>query len=125
MADARNFKELDKVSVTCEAELRKAVAPFQDDNNKIRSLLMEGMEIVRRQLGFHKAAEATPTDGFGGYLPAKPVTGQFHWVDTLIARRMAGKREGVSIYWKLADGEFVFDPWTKVLERTGNAQSSN
>ena len=125
MADAKHFKELEKVSVTCEGELRKALEPFLDDKSKIRSILMEGMEIVRRQLGFHKAAEAAPVEGFGGYLPAKPVLGTFHWVDTLISRRMAGKRDGVQIFWDLKDGKFVFDPWTKSLVKMQSEQKPN
>ena len=117
----KEVKELDKVIVTNLNELKQALIPFQSDTT-IKKLLLEGMDMAKRQAEFTKTRDVNK-DEFGGYFPAKPASGlHYLWVDTLIERRLGGKRDGTKITWKLPEGDFAFDPWTTQLEQI-NADS--
>lgn len=115
--DPKRVRELEKVSVKNEGELKAALQPFLTDS-AISKLLVEGMELVKRQAIFSDKAAETPMDDFGGYNPAMPAKGgHYSWVDTLIDRRLNGKRDGLLVTWTLPEGKFTFDPWTKKLEK--------
>jgi len=115
--NSKDLKELEQVTVTNYNQLVLALEPFTKDTT-IRKLLVEGMDIVKRQQEFANSAIPTDTEAFGGFMPARPSHGHhYSWVDTLINKRMNGKREGLVIKWTLPDGNFTFDPWTKKLEK--------
>ena len=116
MIDPKKVKELERVSVTNEGELQKAIQPFMTDS-AIYKLLVEGMEMVKRQSAYYAKASEVPVEDFGGYQPALPVAGSYGWVDTLIERRLNGKRDGLTVTWSLPEGKFTFDPWTRKLEK--------
>lgn len=115
--DPKKVKELEKVSVKTLAELNQALKPFQQDS-AIYKLLVEGMNLVKRQSAFADRAAETNLEDFGGYNPAMPAPGgHYSWVDTLIDRRLNGKRDGYLVTWSLPEGKFTFDPWTQKLEK--------
>lgn len=115
--DPKKVKELEKVSVKSFAELEAAVKPFQQPS-AIYKLLVEGMDLVKRQAEFANRAADTDMADFGGYEPAMPAKGgHYSWVDTLIDRRLNGKREGLLVTWTLPEGKFTFDAWTQKLEK--------
>jgi hypothetical protein len=117
MVDSRQFKELEKVSVKSRTQLDLALVPFLNGDTSIGKLLIEGMDMVKRQAKFADAP-AGDVDEYGGFMPALPPSAQHYmWVDTLIARRLDGKRNGMVIEWDLPEGKFVYDPWTKKLEQ--------
>lgn len=108
------IKNFEKVVVNNRSQLENALKPFMSDSS-IYKLLIEGMNIVKRQLDF-KNAYVSDND-YGGFLPAKPADGNHYvWVDTLIDYRLGGKRDGLVITWTLPEGKFVFDPYTRKLE---------
>lgn len=110
-----NIKELEKVVVKTKADLDKALVSFMTDTT-IYKLLVEGMEIVKRQSEF--TSVTISEEAFGGFMPAMPAPGgHYVWVDTLIDRRMNGKRDGLKVAWTVAEGKFEFDPWTRKLEQ--------
>lgn len=114
--DPKKVKELEKVSVKSYAELEAAIKPFQQ-SSAIYKLLVEGMNLVKRQAEFANRAADVDAD-FGGYNPAMPAKGgHYSWVDTLIDRRLNGKRDGFLITWNLPEGKFTFDAWTQKLEK--------
>lgn len=115
--DPKKVKELEKVSVKNYGDLQQAIKPFLADS-AIYKLLIEGMELVKRQSAFADRAAETPLEDFGGYNPAMPAPGgHYSWVDTLIDRRLNGKRDGFLVTWNLPDGKFTFEPWTRKLEK--------
>lgn len=115
--DPKRVKELEKVSVKSYGELEQAIKPFLADS-AIYKLLVEGMELVKRQSAFADKAAETSMEDFGGYNPAMPAAGgHYSWVDTLIDRRLNGKRDGFLVTWELPEGKFTFDPWTRKLEK--------
>jgi hypothetical protein len=115
--DPKKVKELEKISVKNYGDLQQAIKPFQQES-AIYKLLIEGMEIVKRQSIFSDRAAETNPDDFGGFLPAMPAPGgHYSWVDTLIERRLNGKRDGLTVTWTLPEGKFTFDPWTQKLEK--------
>lgn len=117
MVDGKQFKELEKVSVKSRAQLDTALAPFIKGDASIAKLLVEGMDMVKRQSKFAEAPTGD-IDEYGGFFPAAPPDEQHYmWVDTLITRRLDGKRNGMVIEWDLPDGKFRYDPWTKKLEQ--------
>lgn len=112
----KEVNDLEKVVVENLTQLNKALEPFMTDTT-IRKLLLEGMDIVRRQNKF--AEQDVSAADFGGFMPAMPVSGnRYMWVDTLIERRLNGKREGLKVVWNLQEGKFEFDPLTKKLDKT-------
>lgn len=113
--DSKQFKELEKITVTSRAQLETALEPFLKDTT-IGQLLIEGMDMAKRQAKFAEAPLGD-VDDYGGFLPASPAGAQHYmWVDTLIARRLDGKRNGLVIEWSLPEGKFQYDPWSKKLE---------
>ena len=114
--DLKKVRELEKVTVKSMAELNQALKPFMGDT-AISKMLIEGLEMVKRQSEYADRAAQMSLDDFGGYPPALPVKGSYSWVDTLIERRLNGKREGLLITWDIPDGKFTFDPFTKKLEK--------
>jgi hypothetical protein len=117
--DPKKVRELEKVSVKNFVQLEAAVKPFLATESAIYKLLIDGMNMVKRQAAFaDKAAEVNMED-FGGYAPAMPAPGSHYgWVDTLISRRLDGKRQGLVITWDLPEGNFTFDPFTQKLEKS-------
>lgn len=114
--DNKQFKELEKISVTNRAQLEAALEPFIKGDTSIGKLLMEGMDMAKRQAKFADAPMGD-IDDYGGFFPANPPDAQHYmWVDTLIARRLDGKRNDLVIEWNLTDGKFQYDPWTKDLK---------
>jgi len=111
----KEMDDLEKVTVENLSQLNKALEPFLTDTT-IRKLLLEGMDIVKRQNKFVEQ-DVSEAD-FGGFMPAMPRGGnRYMWVDTLIDRRLNGKRDGVKICWNLPEGKFEFDPWSKKLDK--------
>lgn len=116
MVDSKQFKELEKISVTNRAQLEAALEPFMKGDTTIGKLLVEGMDMAKRQAKFADAPMGE-VDDWGGFFPAAPPNAQHYmWVDTLIARRLDGKRNGLVVEWSLQDGKFQYDPWTKELK---------
>lgn len=116
-----DVNDLAKVEVKTHAQLLTAIEPFTKDTT-IRKLLMDGMEMVKRQAGF--APMEVSEDLYGGFKPAMPARGDsYMWVDTLIERRLDGKRSNLRIVWTLPEGRFEFDPWTKKLEQVSGGNS--
>lgn len=114
----KDLTELEKVVVKNHGQLVKALEPFMADTT-IRKLLIEGMDIVKRQDEFIAKSDSAKDADYGGFKPALPKGGhRYSWVDTLIDRRLDGKRKGLKVTWDLTDGQFEFDPWTKKLEKT-------
>lgn len=115
--DHKKVKELEKVVVKSYGELQRAITPFLQDS-AISKLLVEGFEIIKRQSEYAKAAMDLDPELFGGYMPATPTSSDYYsWVDTLIDRRLNGKREGMIVVWNLPEGKFSFDPFTKKLDQ--------
>lgn len=115
--DNKQFKELEKVSVENRAQLETALEPFWKGDTTIGKLLLEGMDMAKRQARFADAPTGD-VDEYGGFFPAAPPDAQHYmWVDTLISRRLDGKRSGLVVEWNLQDGKFQYDPWTKKLEQ--------
>lgn len=113
----KDLNELEKVVVKSHDQLVKALEPFMTDTT-IRKLLVEGMDIVKRQDEFLAKSDGAKDVDYGGFLPARPATGhKYSWVDTLIERRLDGKRSGLKVTWSLSDGQYEFDPWTKKLDK--------
>lgn len=111
----KEIKGLEKVVVKNKMQLDVALQPFMNDTT-IRKLLIEGMDIIKRQSEF--VGVNVDDEAFGGYKPAAPAIGQrYVWVDTLIEKRLDAKRDGLKIVWNLADGKFEFDPWGMKLEQ--------
>lgn len=115
MGKKKEVDELEKVVVGNLSQLQKALEPFMADTT-ISKLLIEGMELVRRQ---NKFAESVNADAdYGGFMPAAPRGGdRYMWVDTLIDRRLNGKRNGLKILWDLPEGQYEFNPWVKKLDK--------
>lgn len=117
----KNVSELEKITVTNHGQLLKALEPFMSDT-AIRKLLIEGMDMVKRQSELEERYQQLDDKAFGDYKPAIPLRGgHYMWVDTLIKRRLDGKREGFKVVWNLPEGKFAFDPWAKKLERQTDA----
>ena len=115
--DPKKVKELEKVSVKNYGDLQQAIKPFMEDS-AIYKLLVEGLDIVKRQSVFADRAAETTAEDFGGFMPAMPAKGgHYSWVDTLIDRRLNGKRDGLTVTWDLPEGKFTFDAWTRKLEK--------
>ncbi len=113
----KDITELEKVVVKNHDQLVKALEPFMIDTT-IRKLLIEGMDIVKRQDEFITRSNNTKDADYGGFQPARPKGGhRYSWVDTLIERRLDGKRNGLKVTWSLTDGQYEFDPWTQKLEK--------
>lgn len=113
--DKNKAMDLEKVSVKSKAQLDAALAPFIEGKAQISKLLIEGMDMVKRQAKFAEAPDGD-IDEYGGFFPAAPPDGQHYmWVDTLIMRRLDGKRNGLTIEWELPEGKFQYNPWTKAL----------
>jgi hypothetical protein len=111
----KEVNDLEKVVVENLGQLQKALEPFMTDTT-IRKLLIEGMDLVKRQSQF--AERNHPDADYGGFLPVSPPRGdRYMWVDTLIDRRLNGKRDGLKILWNLAEGQFEFNPWDKKLDK--------
>lgn len=116
MVDSKQFKELEKISVTNRAQLEVALEPFWKGDTTIGKLLIEGMDMAKRQAKFADAPLGD-LEEYGGFYPAAPPSAQHYmWVDTLIARRLDGKRNGLFVEWNLQDGKFQYDPYTRKLE---------
>lgn len=119
--DPKKVKELEKVSVKSFAELQQALKPFLPDaktgDSAIYKVLVEGLEMVKRQSEFSQRASQMSLDDFGGYIPAMPQSGSYSWVDTLISRRLDAKREDLLITWSLPEGKYTFDAFTRKLEK--------
>lgn len=113
--DRKQAQELEKVSVKSKAQLDAALAPFIEGKAQISKLLVEGMDMAKRQAKFADAPTGDVED-YGGFFPAAPPDNQhWMWVDALISRRLDGKRNGLVIEWELPEGKFQYDPWTKAL----------
>lgn len=113
----KDLNELEKVVVKDFTQLNEALKPFMTDTT-IRKLLIEGMDIVKRQEKFAEVSNASSEADFGGFMPARPSSGnKYTWVDTLIDRRLDGKRDGLKIIWTLSEGQYEFNPWTKQLDK--------
>jgi len=113
----KDITELEKVVVKSHDQLVKALEPFMIDTT-IRKLLIEGMDIVKRQDEFITRSDSAKDADYGGFPPARPAGGhRYSWVDTLIERRLDGKRNGLKVTWSLSDGQYEFDPWTKKLDK--------
>lgn len=111
----KELNDLEKVVVENLTQLNKALEPFMTDTT-IRKLLLEGMDLVKRQSKF--AEQDISGADFGGFMPAAPHGGnRYMWVDTLIDRRLNGKRAGLKVSWNLPEGKFEFDPWSKKLDK--------
>jgi hypothetical protein len=113
----KDLNELEKVVVKSHDQLVKALEPFMAETT-IRKLLIEGMDIVKRQDEFITKSDSVKDIDYGGFPPARPKGGhRYSWVDTLIDRRLDGKRNGLKVTWSLSDGQYEFDPWTQKLDK--------
>lgn len=91
-------------------------------DSSMRSLLIDGMDIIKRRLEAavkieqaiktaRESGEELPTNTFKIW----EIDNVRFQVDALIERKLGGKRAGLRIRWKVAEGVFEFDPYTMKL----------
>lgn len=90
-------------------------------DSSLYSLLVEGMDVVKKRLELttklQAAVQAADAED------ELPTNNMVAWdvdhlrfrVDSLIERRLGGKRHGLRVRWSLEEGEYEFDPYTKKL----------
>jgi hypothetical protein len=117
MNKKKEMQEIQKVTVTNYEQLVQAIEPFTKETT-IKKLLIEGLDVAKRQAEYSKAPTGDQSS-YGGFLPARPnVGGHYLWVDTLITKRLDGKRDGLKVTWKLPEGQYEFDPYSQKLKQT-------
>lgn len=131
------LKNAEPLKITTQYDIRKVITDFMprklDDvpvKSQIRSLdqsgkpviyavsapascdyhsqLLEGLQILKTRL------EASQRVGNSNLF----MINAHNWVDTIIERRLGGKRDGLRIRWDLPDGIYFFDPFTGKLTRS-------
>lgn len=91
-----------------------------------RDMLIEGLDIIRKRIDAETEAENSEevlTINGREMKPASLGSGvhSHSWVDPLIKQWMGGRREGIKIYWELADGyRYEYDIYGHKLTRFSN-----
>lgn len=98
-----------------------SVSSPSDGQSMSRKLLLDGFEMVKRQMAFDQAAQvySDVVDNFGGVYPATPAMDNTRatWLDNYIRSTLGGHREGLVVVWNLPEGKFQLDPWSGKLEK--------
>ena len=113
-------------------QLRTAIRPFSSKgNDSSRELLVKGFNEIKEALDSYVEQEDEHKrlhDEYGGFLPAhmpSPDLGRT-WVDSIVERRLGGKRVSLKVRWELKDGTYEWDPITEELvECSGKSSSSD
>jgi len=79
----KDITELEKVVVQNHGQLVKALEPFMADTT-IRKLLVEGMDIVKRQDEFLARSDSAKDADYGGFQPARPASGVVLTVSVMV-----------------------------------------
>lgn len=115
-------KDVEYVTVRTLRELKAALHPYtKDGRENARELLIEGIKKVKAAIEEHEQAALeiqAHKDEFGGMMPAPmqhPSKG-YHYVDSIIEKKMGGKRVGWKVQWKTSDGSFEWDPLADELK---------
>ena len=86
-----------------------------------REYILEGMELIKKQLAIQNETNITPTYVNGVEIkPAKMLDrmNMKSWVDNLISHWMGGTRDGLLITWSLQDGyRYNYDIYEHKLTR--------
>ncbi len=85
-------------------------------DSSMRQLLIDGLDVVKKRLESQnklkeQIEQASKDDEFPISLTAWDVDSMRFHVDSLIERKLGGKRRGLVIYWKIEEGEFEFEPY--------------
>ena len=118
--------EIEYVKVNNLSELKRAIYPYSKDGRpESRKLMVEGLEFIKKATAAHEQAEREileNKDAFSGFMPAQmvnPMLG-YHWVDSIIEKKLGGKRSGYIVRWELADGTYEWDAIEDELVSCGN-----
>ena len=103
---AETKPEAKKIKVKCHQDILTAIKPFIEDKGQLRESILEGFDLVKKRIMFN---EVTST--------GLDVDKMFFWVDSMIRDKLDGKRRGLFVVWKLHDGEFKFDPYSKEIKK--------
>jgi hypothetical protein len=86
-----------------------------------RDMLIEGFDVIKRQIG-PQGEEIMPVNVDGvDMLPATTgdATSTFSWIDPLVKQWLGGERKGLFIYWNVSGTRYKYDIYehklTKVL----------
>lgn len=91
-----------------------------------RDILIEGLDIIRNRMNAGDKFEGEAVEINGQIMkPAMLGTGiRNHWVDPLIRQWLGGARDGLLIYWELADGyRYEYNIYEHKLTRFRNNES--
>lgn len=84
-------------------------------------LIAEFTKVKNKKETWDKIQSALAEDAYSATLPIANIDDMYMSVDNIVRHRLAGKREGLTVVWRLGDKKFVFDPFTSEL-REENAQ---
>lgn len=109
------MNEIKDVVVTNYQELLAAIRPFQPGGTSIREELIRGFDLIKeRKEVWVKTTKEVDDAAFGAHKPASmanPDSIRF-WLDSIVERRMGGKRCGMSVIWNLEGKTYTFDPYS-------------
>jgi len=112
----KNPEDFRPVSVRNLVELKELLKGYQNTNTMSSKLLVDGFKMLA---GHQKVTEFQADDEaeFGGFYPANVPSGIGHrtWVDKLVETQLGGRRDGLRITWNLPEGQYAYDPLSKVL----------
>lgn len=107
-----------KVEIKTENDIKNAIKRFMPDSKtEVRKILIEGLNIIKKQKETADKINKVSDEDFGGILPAKLINTEkaYSRVDDLIKNRLGGVRDGFKITWTLNNKKYEFDPYTGIL----------
>jgi hypothetical protein len=118
LRNKRSVADLKPVSVRNLIELKELLKGYQSENTMTSKLLVQGFKM----LAGHQKVSETHLDeeaDYGGFIPPNLPSGLGHktWVDRLVETQLGGRRDGLVVLWSLPEGQFVYDPLSKVLQQ--------
>jgi len=104
-------------TLTLEAEMKAEGKTFKVEGESsidYKKLLMEGFDIVKVRLEAAKRIADSREE-----IRIQPINTDGHmWLDSLITRRLGGRRDGLRVRWDLQDGTYFFDPYECKLTKS-------
>ena len=94
------------------------VSAQNEDINLKELLINEFNKVKNKKETWDKIQYALLEDAYSVTLPSANIDDMYMSVDNIIKHRLNGKREGLTVVWKINGKKVVFDPFTSELRET-------
>ena len=90
--------------------------PFQPDTKSLhRKAIEDGFNEIKKKIEAEKIIEQD-IENYDKFKPVKPKFTEKHWIDNFIIESLGGKRDGLTVTWRISNKIYIWDPFTGELD---------